>query len=72
MTGSNEDKIQNWFTYHAPTPEQVEAMTRINEAAKELARAIDAGVPNGADKFAAFRMVREARMTANAGIVCDQ
>lgn len=62
-------QIEAWFTYHAPTPEQKLALEGINAAAKAFAYAIDRYCHSGADKSAAFRLVREARMTANASIV---
>lgn len=63
--------VKEVFTYHAPSPEQVEKMERIREAAIELAQAILDCVPDSADKSAALRQVREARMTANAAIVLN-
>jgi len=66
-----KDNVREVFTYHAPSPEQVEKMEVIREAAIALANAILATMPDCADKSAALRQVREARMTANAGIVLN-
>ena len=66
-----EEHVDNWFTYHAPTPEQIPKYLEIREAGKELAKKILANVPAGADQSDAIRSVRNAIMTANAGIACD-
>lgn len=65
-----DDDLQNWFTYHAPTDDNVESYLRIRSGALAFARIIQAECPNGADKTTAIRKVREAVMTANAGIAC--
>jgi len=62
------DVIDEIFTYHAPVGDQPERYARIREAAKTLAREIDACCPAGADRTAAVRKVSEAVMTANASI----
>lgn len=65
-----QQDIERWFTYHAPTVEQIEQFVEIRTAAKILAETINRHVPAGPDKSAAIRQVREAVMTANAGIAC--
>lgn len=60
--------LDDLFTYHKATSEQVEKYERINEAAKAFARVILAECPNNPDRSAAIRKVREARMTANSAI----
>lgn len=62
-------EIEGWFTYHAPTETQRFQLEQVNAAAKNLALTIAANCPPSADRSAAFRLVREARMTANAAIV---
>jgi len=66
-----EEKIENWFTYHPPTPGQPEKYVAIRDAGKALALAIAQHAPPSADQTAAIRKVREAVMTANAAIACD-
>lgn len=68
--GVDYDQIDNWFTYHAPQPEDVIKYNTIRAAGKVLADVIFENVPAGADQSAAIRQVREAVMTANAGIAC--
>jgi hypothetical protein len=65
-----QDKINNWFTYHAATPEDAERYGAIRSAGKALAEAIVANSPPSADQTAAIRKVREAVATANAAVAC--
>lgn len=67
----SKDHVDNWFTYHTPTPEQVPKYEAIREAGKHLAMAILENTPGSADQTDAIRKVREAVMTANAAIACD-
>ena len=65
-----QEEIDNWFKYHAPTPEQIVAYGEIRTAAKVFAETINRHCPESADKSAAMRQLREATMTANASIAC--
>ena len=69
MTITN-DQLENWFTYHSPTPDQLPKYQAIREAGKALASVILANTPPSADQTDAIRKVREACMTANASIAC--
>ncbi len=64
--------LENYFTYHPPTSEQIPKYQAIREAGKALAEAIVANTPSSADQTAAIRKVREAVMTANQSIACDR
>lgn len=67
--------IEDLFTYHAPSGDQPRRYEEVRSAAKVLAQVIDLCCPDGADKTAAIRKVREAMMTANASIAlegCEQ
>lgn len=64
------EQIENWFTYHAPSADDLVAYDKLRGAAREFAHAIDELCPNSADKTAAIRKVREAVMTANASVAC--
>ena len=64
-----EKEIENWFMYHAPTVEQLEALKAIREKARELAIVINKWAPRCADTTAALRLLREAVMTANGAVV---
>jgi hypothetical protein len=65
-----QENLNNWFTYHSPTPEQLPKYQAIREAALNLAQVIVANTPASADQTAAIRKIREAAMTANASIAC--
>jgi hypothetical protein len=62
--------IANWFTYHSPTEEQVPKYEAIRREGLHLAGVINDSMPDCPDKTAAIRKVREAVMTANAGLSC--
>jgi hypothetical protein len=68
----HSEDLANWFSYHAPSAEQLVQYGAVRAAAREFADVINLHVPGGADKSAAMRLVREAMMTANAGIACHK
>lgn len=63
--------IDNWFSYHAPKPEQLVSYTAIRDKAKELAELFNASGPDCADKTAAMRELRGAVMAMNLAIACN-
>ena len=64
--------LDNWFEYHKPTEHQIPCFNRLREAAKVFAQAIIDNTPPSPDQTAAVRKVREAVMTANAAIACNE
>ena len=68
---SDNEVIEKLFTYQPPSFETNRQYETIREAAKYFAKVIMANVPAGADRLSAVRKVREAVMTANAGIALD-
>lgn len=70
MAALTDEQIENWFTYHAPTPEDQAAYVAIREAGKALAITIRDNTPPSADQTAAICKVREAVATANAARAC--
>jgi hypothetical protein len=56
------------FEYLKPSAEQLEKMARVRAAAKAYADAIEADVPDGADKTFILRAHRSHAMWANAAI----
>jgi hypothetical protein len=62
------EKLDQIFTYHAPSPDDTVAYEKLRASAKDFARAIFDLTPPCADQSAAIRLVREAVMTANAAI----
>lgn len=67
----NELDLDNIFSYHAPTSEQVEQYQNIRDAAKEFAKVVIANSPICADQMVAIRKIREAVMTTNAAIALN-
>jgi len=64
----NDAAIDDLFTYHAPTGTQPQQYEAIREAARTFCKVLVKNTPEGADQAAAVRHLREAVMTANAGI----
>ena len=62
------DDIERLFTFQPPTDETKPKYVLIRDAAKQLARVIDAQVPAGPDRTDAMRKLREVVMVANAAI----
>jgi hypothetical protein len=67
-----KEDLNNLFIYHAPKGDQTERYQKIRDKAKELAELILECAPQSADQTAAIRKVREAVMTANAAIACNE
>lgn len=59
------------FAYHPPTPEQLPKYAAINQAAKNFAEVILQNCTPCADRSAAIRLIRDARMTANASVALN-
>lgn len=66
------EQIEEWFTYHTPTEDQQKRFIELRAAAKNFAYAILANTKPSADQSAAFRLLREATMTANASIALEK
>lgn len=70
LTQEEREALKAFFTYHAPTEEDKNRYAAINAVALHFATVVMAQCPKGPDRSAAVRMIREARMTANAAIAC--
>lgn len=68
----SSEELNNLFTYHSPKGDQVDRYSKIRYAARILAETIIENTPKSADQTAAIRKVREAMMTANAAIACNE
>lgn len=66
------NQIEDLFTYHPPTPDQIPRYTKIRDAAKAFAHVLLECAPDSADRMAAIRKLRECVMTANAAIALEQ
>jgi hypothetical protein len=65
------EQLDQMFTYHPPTQTQIPRYQKIRTAGREFAQAVADCCPVGADQAAAIRKIREAVMTANAGIATE-
>ena len=63
-----DEQLDEMFTYHSSTADQLPKYAAINAAAKEFAKAVRDNTPSSPDQSAAIRKIRDARMTANAAI----
>ncbi len=59
------------FKYHPPTAETLPKFAAINQAAKNFAEVVLQNCPGSADRSAAIRLIRDARMTANAAVALN-
>jgi len=67
-----DEQIENWLSFHRASPEQAIRIRNIFDAAKDFALIVTKNTPNGLDQTVAIRKIREAVMTANASIACDE
>ncbi len=63
-----EASIDNCFDYHAWDETKIEAGKKVRQALAEACKVIVEHVPPSADRSAAIRKIREARMDANSAI----
>jgi hypothetical protein len=68
---SDSDVLAELFRYHPPTPDTLPKYAAINQAAKNFAEIVLANCPGSADRSAAIRLIRDARMTANASVALN-
>jgi hypothetical protein len=68
-SSTSQAQIEDWFKSHTASLDQLDDMHAVRTAARIFAETINSRVPRGPDKSAAFRLIREAMMTANAGIM---
>jgi hypothetical protein len=68
---TSEEIVAEFFKYHAPNDFTIPKYAAINQAAKNFAEVVLANCPRGADLAAAIRLIRDARMTANAAIALN-
>lgn len=72
LSDEHWERLDRWFTYHVPNGNQCERYVLIRDAARALAEVIYQNTPSSPDQAAAIRKVREAVMTANAAIACEE
>lgn len=71
-TQETRDRIDNVFTHHPPTEDQIPRYEEIRRHGRQFAICIDSLVPNGPEKKKAMEALREVVMWANAGIACGE
>jgi hypothetical protein len=64
--------VDHLFTYHPPTPDQLERYESIRAAARVFAHVILLNTKPSADQAAAIRLLRECVMTGNASIALEK
>lgn len=63
--------LSELFKYHPPTEITLPKFAAINQAAKNFAEVVLQNCPSSADRSAAIRLIRDARMTANASVALN-
>jgi hypothetical protein len=59
------------FSHHKPSPDKLEHYEAIHRAAQHFAEAILAHTPEGEDRAAALRSIRQAMMLACSSVSLD-
>ena len=65
------DDIEEFFTYHAPNPDQIKRYEELRTAAKVFAKTLVVTTPVSADQTYAMRLLRQTVMTANQAIALE-
>lgn len=65
------DFLNDVFSYHAPTPEQIPKYEALRAAAKAFAVEVLTYAPACADRTVALRKIREAIMVANSAVALE-
>jgi hypothetical protein len=68
---SDAEILSELFKYHPPNSETLPKYAAINQAAKNFAEVVLQNCPSSADRSAAIRLIRDARMTANASVALN-
>ena len=68
---TSEEILAELFKYHAPNDFTIPKYAAINQAAKNFAEVVLQNCPSSADRSAAIRLIRDARMTANAAVALN-
>lgn len=69
---TSDAQLENWFGYHPPANSDVaRGHEMIREAHLNVAHLLQRVLPEGPDKTATFRALREAMWNANATLACN-
>jgi hypothetical protein len=66
-----DKQIEEIFTYHSPSSDQLPKYQAIRDAAKAFALVVVKNTDSSPDQSAVIRKIREAVMTANASIALN-
>lgn len=72
LSPTQQNEINARFTYHAPTPSQIERFAAIRAKAKELAIVIVAATPQSREQSTAITLLTQVNMMANAAIAINE
>jgi hypothetical protein len=67
---AHQEELDNWYSYHPPSPADVGKYEAIRAKAKELAQLFNDECAPCADATAAHRKLRETVMAMNLAIAC--
>lgn len=65
---ANLEELHNRFTYHPPTPEQIEKYTEIRDTARNFAILLEGICPDSREKALALTNLDQTVFWANAAI----
>lgn len=69
---TSDEQLTNWFSHHPPANASVAvAHSEIRSLFLIVARNLNNLLPEGPDKIAAFRSLRDAMYAANACLACN-
>lgn len=68
---ATQAELDNWYSYHAPSPDAVAVYEQIRAKGKELAELFNEYAPGCADSTDAHRQLRKAVMAMNLAIACN-
>lgn len=68
---ATQAELDNWYSYHGPTPEQIDVYEQIRAKGKELAELFNVSCPGCPDASYAHRELRNTIMAMNLAIACN-
>ena len=68
---ATQEELDNWYTYHAPTSDEVGVYQALRAKAKELAELFNEYAAPCADTSDAHRQLRKTVMAMNNSIACN-
>lgn len=72
LTPDEQAELDNWFTYHPPTPETKAIYDHVRSSSRALVEYLLLNVPRSADRTAAIRSIRRTVMDINLAVACNR